>query len=298
MPPVCAGRNQEEYLRARQMRSRVVVSVAAIGAIRFVLRNSLFPIPHMVIYPAMDIYEGRCVRLRQGDFAQRTIYGDYPSSVALAFHNLGFTHLHIVDLEGARQKRVVNIDALRGILTESAIRAQVGGGIRRVEDIETLVSMGAGRVVVGSIAVEAPALIGEWIERFGADRIAVASDLRDGCVALVGWEEQSERRYEEFVAEMEGLGVRSFLCTDINHDGMLDGTNIQLYDAIRNSFPSIELIASGGVRGIDDLHVLESIGVDGVIIGKAWYEGRVRVTDLYPWMNEVPPRAVDHEESC
>ncbi len=245
----------------------------------------------MVIYPAMDIYEGRCVRLRQGDFSRRTTYGDYPSSVALAFHNLGFTHLHVIDLEGAREGRVVNVDALADILSASAIRAQVGGGIRTADDIDMLLSKGAGRVVVASAVVEHPERIPEWIERFGADRIVVAIDLREGRIAVEGWEKQSERRHEEFIAEMVASGVRSFLCTDIERDGMMGGPNVALYDSLRQRFPDLELIASGGVGFVDDLTILDRVGVDGVIIGKAWYEGRIRVADLYPWMNEVPPPA-------
>lgn len=247
----------------------------------------------MVIYPAMDIYQGRCVRLRQGDFSRRTTYGDYPSSVALAFHNLGFTHLHVIDLEGAREGRVVNIDALEAILSASAIRAQVGGGIRTADDIDMLISKGAGRVVVASAAVEHPERIPEWIERFGPERIVVAIDLREGRLAVEGWEKQSERRHEEFIAEMVGIGVTKILCTDIERDGMLGGPNVPLYDALRQRFPDLELIASGGVGVVEDLMLLERVGVDSVIIGKAWYEGRIRVADLYPWMNEIPPPADD-----
>jgi len=249
----------------------------------------------MVIYPAMDIYEGRCIRLRQGDFAQRTVYGDFPSSVALAFHNLGFAHLHVVDLEGARRGRVVNLDALRDILSASSIEAQVGGGIRTADDVAQLLSMGAGRVVIGSVAVESPVLVGNWVEQFGDDRIVVALDLRDGRVASYGWERKSGRRHDEFVREMLDLGVRSFLCTDIERDGMLGGPNVALYDSLRTSFPAIELIASGGVGDIDDVRLLDNVGVDGVIIGKAWYEGRIRVAELYPWMNHAPAPAEDDE---
>lgn len=245
----------------------------------------------MYIYPAMDIYEGRCVRLRQGDFSRRTTYGDYPSAVALAFHNLGFTHLHVVDLEGARSGKIVNVEALGAILSASAIRAQVGGGIRTDEDVDMLISMGAGRAVVGSVAVEHPERLAGWIKRFGAGRIVVAIDLREGRLAVEGWEKQSERRHEEFIAEMESIGVRSILCTDIERDGMLNGPNIPLYDALRQRFPGMELIASGGVGVVEDLSLLDRVGVDGVIIGKAWYEGRIRVSDLYPWMNEIPPSA-------
>lgn len=234
----------------------------------------------MLIYPAIDIYQGRCVRLRQGDFASQNVYSDSPSTIARSFRDAGLSSLHVVDLEGAKAGHIVNWDALDSILKIGSLQVQVGGGIRTREDIGRLFAAGAARVVTGSLAVESPQIIQDWIQEFGSERFVVAVDVRDGAVAHKGWLEHAGLSPSAFVDAMTRLGVVSFLCTDINLDGMLSGPNVELYRALLEEFPSIQLIASGGVSRITDIENLERIGCHAVVVGKALYEGNISADQL------------------
>lgn len=234
----------------------------------------------MLIFPAIDIYQGKCVRLRQGDFTDQTVYSDSPADVARSFVEAGFTHVHVVDLDGAQQGTVTNWEALKAILSIPGVQAQVGGGVRSKEDIERVLELGARRVVLGSIAVTLPTVVKKWIQEFGASRIAIALDVHNGKIAHSGWLAESDYSPNTFLLEMTGFRATTFICTDIARDGMLEGPNIQFYKELKQYFPSVELIASGGVSSVDDLKALQKIDIAGAIVGKALYEGRVTLDEM------------------
>jgi phosphoribosylformimino-5-aminoimidazole carboxamide ribotide isomerase len=234
----------------------------------------------MLIYPAIDIYQGNCVRLRKGDFASQNVYSDSPSTVAQSFRDAGLTSLHVVDLEGAKAGHIINWGALDSILEIGSLQVQVGGGIRTLQDISRLFDAGAARVVIGSLAVESPHIVQDWIRKFGTDRFVIAVDVRDGAVAHKGWLEHAHLTPSAFVETMSRAGVSSFLCTDINLDGMLGGPNLELYRSILTEFPFIQLVASGGVSQISDIESLAGIGCYAAVVGKALYEGKVTTEQL------------------
>ncbi|MDB5035027.1 MAG: phosphoribosylformimino-5-aminoimidazole carboxamide ribotide isomerase [Chlorobi bacterium] len=252
----------------------------------------------MKIYPAIDIYEGRCVRLRQGDFDDSTVYSGHPADVALRLHSAGFQHLHVVDLDGARRGCPVNHAAIAAILSITGPRVQIGGGVRATGDVEALLNLGADRVVIGSVAVTSPELLSKWIERFGAERILVAIDTRAGDVALAGWEERSNRAALSVATEMAEIGVRAIMCTDIERDGMLNGPNIELYRTLRDRLPDIELTASGGITTLDDLESLSAIGVGAAIVGKALHDGILPPAELRDWERRSNMRAAGELSRC
>lgn len=229
----------------------------------------------MLIYPAIDIYEGNCVRLRQGDFATQNVYSDSPSAVAQSFLDAGLTSLHVVDLEGAKAGHIVSWGALNSILEIDSLQVQVGGGIRTRQDICRLFDAGAARVVIGSLAVESPHIVQDWIREFGTDRFVIAVDIRDRVVTHRGWLERAHLTASVFMDAMTRADATSFLCTDINLDGMLGGPNLVLYRSLVAEFPYIHLIASGGVSQITDIENLADAGCYAVVVGKALYEGRV-----------------------
>ena len=234
----------------------------------------------MLIYPAIDIYEGNCVRLRQGDFASQNVYSDSPSAVAQSFRDASLTSLHVVDLEGAKEGHIVNWEALTSILEIASMQVQIGGGIRTRQDICRLFDAGAARVVIGSLAVESPHIVQDWIHEFGTERFVIAVDVRDGAVAHKGWLERAHLTPSAFLGAMVGAGAASFLCTDINLDGMLGGPNLELYRSLVAEFPTIHLIASGGVSQITDIANLAGVGCYATVVGKALYEGRVTTEQL------------------
>jgi phosphoribosylformimino-5-aminoimidazole carboxamide ribotide isomerase len=253
----------------------------------------------MLIYPAIDIYQGNCVRLQQGNFASQNVYSDSPSTVAQSFENAGLTSLHIVDLEGAKAGHIVNWEALDSILEIGSLRVQVGGGIRTRQDICRLFDAGAARVVIGSLAVESPHIVQDWIREFGTERFVIAVDVRDGAVAHKGWLERAHLTPSAFVDTMSRAGVSSFLCTDINLDGMLEGPNLDLYRSILTEFPSIQLIASGGVSQMADIENLAGVGCYAAVVGKALYEGRVTTDQLSHFVRTQTPHVdkADHSLS-
>ncbi|MCL2628862.1 MAG: 1-(5-phosphoribosyl)-5-[(5-phosphoribosylamino)methylideneamino]imidazole-4-carboxamide isomerase [Oscillospiraceae bacterium] len=231
----------------------------------------------MIIYPAIDLYEGKAVRLKRGDYEQMTIYSDDPVSVAKGFKTCGATALHIVDLEGARDGEPKNFDLIKKITAETGLFVQVGGGIRTRDTIEEYINAGVGRVILGTAAISKHGFLRDMVAEF-SDAIAVSADIKDGFVAIKGWTEVSNQDALDFCGEVERLGVKTLICTDISKDGMQGGSNIELYRTLRSKLP-IALIASGGVSTIDEIKVLAELGMDGAILGRALYENEIDLAE-------------------
>lgn len=227
----------------------------------------------MVIFPAIDMIEGRAVRLVKGDYSQKTVYSEDPFSVALGFRSAGAAYAHIVDLEGARDGGTPNFPAIARILQESGLSVEVGGGIRDAATVEKYLSAGAARVILGTAALQKPDFLADMTRRY-AEKIAVGVDLRDGCVAVNGWTEKSEVTGEAFLARLADIGVRTVIVTDISKDGAMRGTNRALYGELTSKF-AMDIVASGGVSTIDDVLALKAMGLYGAIIGKALYTGAI-----------------------
>lgn len=234
----------------------------------------------MRIIPAIDIIDGKCVRLTQGDYAQKKVYNENPLDVARSFEASGLTHLHLVDLDGARQGKVVNWQVIESITKGTSLRVDFGGGIKTTEEIDRLISLGVRQVNLGSVAVKEPEKITAWLEQFGAKHIILSADVKNEMISINGWQHDSTINIVTFLRDYIQRGIEHVTCTDISTDGMLSGPNIDLYKKVLLNFPQLNLIASGGVSVIDDLHELRSIGVDGVIVGKAIYEGRITLDEL------------------
>lgn len=232
------------------------------------------------IIPAIDIIGGKCVRLSKGDYAQKKVYADDPVDVAKDFERMGFRKIHVVDLDGARSKHVVNHNTLRRITEETCLAVDFGGGIKSDEDIERAFSNGAAFVTVGSVAVTEEKLFFKWLYVYGSGRIILGADVRNGKVCVNGWKEDSSVELVPFLKKYISLGVKNVLCTDISRDGMLSGPSCELYKNIMDLFPDINLIASGGVSGINDIDELEKIHVPSVVVGKAFYEGKIKQDNL------------------
>jgi len=232
------------------------------------------------LVPAIDIIGGQCVRLTKGDYDQKTVYRDSPSEVAKEFEDLGFKRLHVVDLDGAKSKHIVNDAVLKAITTETALTVDFGGGIKTDEDIEKAFASGASMVTVGSIAVTHPELFIGWLEKYGAERMILGADVRHGKISINGWKEDSEEDLLPFLKKYIDAGVRNVLCTEISKDGTLSGPAIDLYKEIMDAYPMIHLIASGGVSSIDDIKALDAAGIPSVVFGKAIYEGKINLNEL------------------
>ena len=227
----------------------------------------------MILYPAIDLVGGKAVRLYKGDYAQMTIYSDDPVSVAKDFQNAGATRMHLVDLEAAKSGVPENAETIRAIAENTDLFLEVGGGIRTMQTLESYLSLGVDRAILGTAAVTDPDFLREAVEKYG-ERVAVGVDLKDGYVAIKGWTETSDLTAESFFAKMEALGVKTVICTDISRDGAMKGTNRALYRELSEKF-SIDLIASGGVSSIGDVTALKEMGLHGAIIGKAYYTGAI-----------------------
>ena len=223
----------------------------------------------MLIYPAIDLFEGKAVRLFKGDYKQMTVYSDDPVSVALDFKAQGAEWIHLVDLEGARDGDTPNLETVRRIVKESGLKAEVGGGIRSLAVIEKYMEAGVQRVILGTAAVTDPAFLSAAVEKYG-EKIAVGVDIKDGCVAIKGWKETSSLEAFEFCKHLESLGVKTVISTDISKDGAMQGANHALYDAMRKEL-GMQIIASGGVTDISDIKRLAAMQLYGAIIGKAYY---------------------------
>ena len=231
----------------------------------------------MTIYPAIDLYEGKAVRLKRGDYAEMTIYSDDPLSVAKGFKKAGATAAHIVDLEGARDGKPANFDIIKRITLETGLEIQVGGGIRTKTDIENYLNAGIKRVILGTAAVSTQGFLPEVVLAYGK-AIAVSADIKDGFVAIRGWTELSDKDAHGFCETVEECGVSTLICTDISKDGLLEGTNMQLYRTLREKL-KINLIASGGVSSLEEIRALSEMGMDGAILGKALYVGSIDLAE-------------------
>lgn len=231
----------------------------------------------MELYPAIDLYGGKAVRLYKGDYAQMTVYSDDPVRVARDFRSAGATRIHLVDLEGARAGKPANLGVIRDILRETGLFAEAGGGIRDMETAESCLSIGVSRVILGTAAVEDPAFLEEALGRYG-EKIAVGVDLKEGFAAIKGWTETSQLTTEAFIGKMCALGVKTVVCTDISRDGAMKGANRELYRELSQKFP-VDLIASGGVSAMEDVSALRAMGLHGAIIGKAYYTGAINLKE-------------------
>ena len=232
------------------------------------------------LIPAIDIINGKCVRLKKGDYEQKTVYGDSPARMAQDFERLGFKRLHVVDLDGAKSKHIVNIDVLREITSTTSLSVDFGGGIKTDDDIEKAFEAGAQMVTVGSIAVTSPTLFYQWLEKYGAERIILGADVRNGMISINGWKDDSSEALLPFLKKYIDKGVKNVLCTEISKDGMLEGPAVELYKEVMREYPELHLIASGGVSCIEDIRRLESEGIPAVVFGKAIYEGRIDLKEL------------------
>lgn len=234
----------------------------------------------MQIIPAIDLIGGKCVRLSQGDYSSKKEYHDDPIEMAKRFEGAGITRLHLVDLDGAKAKKIVNSAVLEGICEQTELLVDFGGGIQADDEIEKAFDLGAKQVTGGSIAVKNPALFQEWIRKYGAERIILGADAKDRKIAVGGWEETTTEDLIPFIKGYVGKGIRYVICTDVAKDGLLQGASVDLYKEILQEIPDLQLIASGGVSSVKDLEELEKIGVYGTIVGKAYYEGRVTLEQL------------------
>lgn len=233
------------------------------------------------LIPAIDIIDGKCVRLTKGDYDQKKVYNENPVEVAQHFESLGFKRLHVVDLDGAKSKHIVNDGVLRAITAATSLVVDFGGGIKTEEDIEKAFDAGAAMVTVGSIAVTNPQLFLNWIEQYGAEKLILGADVRNGKISINGWKENSSEDLLPFLKQYTDKGVRNVLCTEISKDGTLQGPAIDLYQQIMKAYPDMHLIASGGVSCNDDIRALETADIPAVVFGKAFYEGKIKVEELF-----------------
>ena len=231
------------------------------------------------LIPAIDIICGRCVRLTKGDYDQKTEYGA-PLDMALEFERIGFKRLHMVDLDGAKSKHIVNDRVLSEVTSQTELTVDFGGGIKTHQDIEKAFNAGAKMVTIGSIAVTEPRLFSWWLQKYGPDRIILGADVRNGKISINGWKEDSEEDLLPFLKKYIDAGVRKILCTEISKDGTLAGPAIDLYREVMNAYPEVHLIASGGVSSIDDIKALDAAGIPAVVFGKAIYEGKIDLEEL------------------
>ncbi len=232
------------------------------------------------LIPAIDIIDGKCVRLTKGDYGQKKVYNDDPVAQAKEFEKLGMKRLHVVDLDGAKAKHVVNVDVLRGITAATGLKVDFGGGIKSDDDIEKAFAAGASLVTIGSIAVSQPDTFMRWLDRYGADKVILGADVRNGLVSINGWKEDSSEKLLPFLARYVKAGVKNVLCTEISRDGTLSGPSTDLYREVMEAFPGIHLIASGGVGRNEDIIELDEAGIPAVVFGKAWYEGKINLEEL------------------
>jgi phosphoribosylformimino-5-aminoimidazole carboxamide ribotide isomerase len=234
----------------------------------------------MEIIPAIDLIGGKCVRLSQGDYSSKIEYHDDPLEMAKRFEGVGIRRLHLVDLDGAKAKKIVNAEVLERICAGTSLQVDFGGGIQSDEEIQKAFLLGAKQVTGGSIAVKNPELFQTWIEKYGAEKIILGADAKDRKIAVGGWEETTSVELIPFVRDYVASGIRYVICTDVAKDGLLQGPSTQLYIDMMSEIPGVKLIASGGVSCMQDLEDLQKSGVYGAIVGKAYYEGRVTLEQL------------------
>ncbi len=235
---------------------------------------------NMEIIPAIDIIEGKCVRLTQGDYAQKTVYNENPLEVALEFQDAGLKRLHLVDLDGAKAGAVKNWKVLESIAGKTGMVIDFGGGIKTEKDVDIVLNSGAALATVGSIAVKNKAILLQWMKQFGAEKFLLGADVKEGKIAISGWLEETDIEVVEFIRAYKEEGIQQVFCTDVSKDGLLQGPSTDLYKEILNALPGLHFIASGGVSTLKDLEDLQQIGCAGAIVGKAIYEGRITLQEL------------------
>ncbi len=234
----------------------------------------------MQIIPAIDIIDGKCVRLTQGDYDQKTIYHESPLEVAKEFEEAGLQRLHLVDLDGAKAGAVQNWKVLETIAKKTFLQIDFGGGIKTEADLQKVFDAGANFATIGSLAVKNPEIFSNWLQKYGPEKFLLGADVKGEMIAVSGWLETSEELVYDFIQQYLDKGIHQLFCTDISKDGKLEGPSISLYKEIIRKFPSLYFIASGGVANVDDLYQLKEIGCKGVIVGKAIYEGRITLQEL------------------
>lgn len=234
----------------------------------------------MEIIPAIDIIEGKCVRLTHGDYSQKKIYNEHPLEVARQFEDAGLQRLHLVDLDGAKAGAVKNWKVLEAIAGKTSMVVDFGGGIKSEKDVQIVFDSGASLATIGSMAVKEKETFLQWLQKWGADKFLLGADVKKEKLTISGWTEQTEIWIYDFIEEYIQKGLNQIFCTDVSKDGALEGPSTELYKTIVEKFPELHFIASGGVSSLDDVYSLQNIGCKGVIIGKAIYEGRVRLQDL------------------
>jgi phosphoribosylformimino-5-aminoimidazole carboxamide ribotide isomerase len=234
----------------------------------------------MEIIPAIDIIDGKCVRLTQGDYSQKKEYASDPTEVAKRFEGAGIKRLHLVDLDGAKARRIINANVLERICLATGLHVDFGGGVQSDDDISLAFSMGAKQVTGGSIAVKKPEVFSAWLSAYGGSKLILGADAKNRKIAISGWEETTEMDLIDFIKDFQKKGVQYVICTDVARDGLLQGPSLELYKEVMQEIPEINLIASGGVSSLKDLEELESAGVYGTIVGKAYYEGRISLEEL------------------
>lgn len=232
------------------------------------------------LIPAIDLIDGKCVRLTRGDYDLKTIYNEDPVSQALEFQRLGFRRLHIVDLDGAKSKHIVNDGVLKAITQATDLIVDFGGGIKSEDDIEKAFMAGAHMVTIGSVAVTEPDMFMNWLGKYGSEKIILGADVRNGMVSINGWKEDSSEELLPFLEKYISAGVRNVLCTEISKDGTLAGPATDLYRKVMAQYPHLHLIASGGVSCNADIHRLHENGIPAVVFGKAYYEGKIDIKEL------------------
>ena len=240
------------------------------------------------LIPAIDIIDGRCVRLTKGDYDQKTVYGD-PLEMARQFEAIGYKRLHVVDLDGAKSKHIVNDEVLRRITSQTSLIVDFGGGIKTDDDLKKAFDAGASMVTIGSIAVSNPELFEKWLNQYGPERIILGADVRNGYISINGWKEDSKEELLPFLKRYVAMGVKNVLCTEISKDGTLSGPATLLYKEVMAVYPNLYLIASGGVSSMDDIKALNAAGIPSVVFGKAIYEGKINLKELWDWQNESSP---------
>ena len=236
------------------------------------------------IIPAIDIIEGKCVRLTKGDYDTKKVYNDDPLEVAKMMEANGMRRLHVVDLDGAKSQHIVNYNIIERIADHTSLVIDFGGGIKTDEDIDIAFGSGASLVTVGSVAVKEPELFGEWLEKYSPAKVILGADVKNGLISINGWKEEAGDQLMPFLERYINKGIENVLCTDISKDGMLEGPATELYSEIMKQFPDIHLIASGGVSCIEDIEALDKAGIPAVVFGKALYEGKIKMEELKPYL--------------
>jgi phosphoribosylformimino-5-aminoimidazole carboxamide ribotide isomerase len=234
----------------------------------------------ITIIPAIDIMDGKCVRLEQGDYRLKKVYEEDPLTVARRFEDFGIRRLHVVDLDGAVAKHIVNWNTLERIVSRTELIVDFGGGIKSDQDLKVVFDSGAAMAVVGSIAVSDPDLLETWLFAYGPQKIILAADARNGKIAVSGWTDTTAIDLFDFIKQYQDVGIKQVLCTDITKDGMMEGSSVDLYKEMAGRFKGMQIIASGGVTSVKEIHTLDEYGIAGAIIGKALYEGKIKLEEL------------------